>query len=64
MATWTQALVAAIAEGVLEVNYGDKKVIYRSLNEMLKLKAIMETDLGTRKAGSGRKFGTFDKGLI
>lgn len=66
-ATFTQAqydaLVAAIAEGVLEVHYGDKKVIYRSLEEMLRLKAAMEIDLGLRKPNGGRKFGTFSKGL-
>lgn len=67
MATYTQAqydkLVAAIAEGVLTVEYGDKKVTYRSLAEMKQIKAEMEVDLGLRKPGGGRKYGTFSKGI-
>jgi len=41
-----QALSAAIALGALEVEYADKKVKYRSLNEMLQIQNAMILDLG------------------
>lgn len=67
MATYTteqyNCLTQAIAEGVLEVEYADKKVRYRTLNEMLQLKNLMERDLGIVKPGSGRRVAVFDKGL-
>lgn len=43
--TELDALRAAIAEGVLKVEYGDKKVEYRSLNEMIRIKKMMEAEL-------------------
>lgn len=47
---WTQlqldTLEAAISQGVLEVQYTDKKVRYRSLDEMLKLRDMMRRSLG------------------
>jgi hypothetical protein len=47
---WTQdqldALDAAIANGTLSVEYADKKVTYRSLDEMLKIRAAMQKALG------------------
>lgn len=53
MATYTQdqynALIAAIAQGVTSVKYGDKQVDYRSLSEMLRVKALMEIDLGFKR---------------
>lgn len=58
-----QALIEAIAEGVLEVQYADKKVRYRSLSDMLQVKKLMEDDLGLTKAGSNRRVGVFSKGL-
>lgn len=56
------ALNQAITEGVLEVWYGDKKVKYRSLDEMLRIKRLMENELfGNGK--SGVRFASFSKGL-
>ena len=55
-------LVKAIAIGAKEVWYGDQRVEYRSLDEMLRLKAIMETDLGINKANK-RLYAKFSKGL-
>lgn len=43
------ALTAAIAEGVMVVEYGDKKVQYRSLDEMIRIKNLMEADLGLKR---------------
>jgi hypothetical protein len=56
------SLTEAIATGAREVWYGDKRVAYRSLDEMLKLKQLMELDLGLLK-NNGRKYAEFKKGL-
>ena len=51
---WTDAdktaLDAAIAQGVLRVDYADRSVTYRSLDEMLKLRALMS---GEQAAAAG-----------
>jgi len=39
------SLCAAISLGATKVNYGDKSVEYRSLEEMIRLKQIMEAQL-------------------
>lgn len=50
MASWTTAqlesLEAAIAEGVTTVQYSDRQVVYRSLNDMLRLRDVIRRDLG------------------
>lgn len=50
MSSFTQeqydTLVKAIAEGTLRVKYQDKEVEYRSLTDMIKLKQLMEGELG------------------
>lgn len=57
------SLCAAIAEGVLRVEYADKKVEYRSINDMLKIKSLMEADLGLGKTTEQRRNTTsFNKG--
>lgn len=56
-------LCGAIAQGVLRVEYGDKKVEYRSLNEMQRIKSLMETSLGLNKKVKRRKFISHSKGL-
>lgn len=38
-------LSEAIATGALEVNYGDKKIQYRSLSDMLRIQQIMYNQL-------------------
>lgn len=48
-----QALSAAIALGALEVEYADKKVKYRTLNEMLQIQHAMALDLGLYNNGKG-----------
>lgn len=55
-------LDAAIAQGVLEVEYSDKRVKYRSLNEMLQTRAIMAASVGGKRE-SRAKYPSFNKGL-
>ncbi len=49
---WTQvqidALKAAIASGVLTVRHGDTMTTYRSLDEMQRVLAMMQSDVTTR----------------
>lgn len=57
-------LTAAIATGALEVEYGDKKVKYRTLAEMYTVKKEMEKELGLNQRNpSGKVYATFTKGL-
>jgi hypothetical protein len=66
---WTtaqlDALETAISNGSLSVEYGDKKVVYRSLDEMLKLREIMKRELyGSATSGEASRVKTkFSKGL-
>jgi len=55
------ALIEAIATGAREVWYGDKRVAYRTLDEMLRLKQDMERELGLVTAPK-RKYAEFSKG--
>jgi len=60
-------LNAAIAQGALTVEYADKKVTYRSLDEMLEIRDLMANELGlngTSPKTKGRTYGTFSKGLL
>ena len=57
------ALVAAIAQGALRVEYGDKKVEYRSLLQMLTIKKLMEQELFPGKNNNGRTYASFSKGV-
>lgn len=46
------ALCASIAKGITSAEVNGEKVQYRSLAEMLNLKAMMERDLGIGGVGS------------
>lgn len=63
---WTieqyNALNDAIAQGVTQVMYGNKLVIYRSLNEMMTLRNAMREELGLNVAPK-RIFAKHSKGL-
>lgn len=48
-----QAVRKAIAGGYLEVQYGDKRVRYRSLSELERAASIIQADLN-RQAGRSR----------
>jgi hypothetical protein len=52
-------LVAAIAEGVTVVMSNGRRVEYRSLSEMMKLKSVMEEELGAAGAGRRRHYASF-----
>lgn len=66
---WTtaqlKALEDAIANGSLVVQYGDKRVQYRSLDEMLKLREVMKRELyGSAASGEAARVKTkYSKGL-
>ncbi len=57
-----EALKAAIAQGVLKVDYQDKSVTYRSLDEMIRVLRLIEEELGLRVRGA-RKYAEAGKGL-
>jgi len=63
---WTQeqldAIEAAIAQGVLEIEYADKKVKYNSLNDMLRVRDLIRNELGITTNTSNRKYAQFNKG--
>ena len=52
-------LVAAIAEGVTTVMSNGRRLEYRSLAEMMKLKSVMEEELGAAGAGRRRHYASF-----
>lgn len=58
-------LKAAIAEGALTVRYSDKQITYRSLDEMMRILALMEREAAgsNTEAASGLVYGSFSKGL-
>lgn len=62
-----EALIFSIAQGVLVVRYDNKMTQYRSLEEMLKLKDLMEQELGINTANDEatkrRVFMKHSKGL-
>lgn len=61
------ALEAAIAQGALEVQYADKRVRYRSLDDMLALLKLMRDSVTPPQATDtppGRRFSRHDKGLL
>lgn len=68
MAEFTQtdldALNRAIKTGVTEVVYRDRTVKYRSLREMLSLRALIKAELNPAASGGDRVIRTtFDKGM-
>ena len=61
--TQLDALEAAIAQGVLEVEHNGRRVRYRSAEEMQNLRRQMRAELGLTDQRSTRRFGEFYKGL-
>ena len=58
-----QTLSDAIVSGALEVQYGDKTVKYRSLNEMIRIQLMMKNCLfPEQNTNNGRKYARFSKG--
>ncbi|MDP0929015.1 hypothetical protein Q0601_17660 [Paracoccus onubensis] len=62
---WTiqqyQTLVMMIAKGVTNLEVNGEKVAYRSLDEMMRIKAMMERDLGLVSV-SRQQYPAFRKG--
>lgn len=65
--SWCQddlkAINEAIAQGALRVQYGDKLIEYRRLDDMFAVRRAIMSDLGLLGKGSGRRYGDFNKGL-
>lgn len=57
------ALEQAIKTGVSLVQYADRQVRYRDLNEMIQLRKMMARELGLDKEVNARKVAEFSKGL-
>jgi hypothetical protein len=57
------SLQDAYAKGVLEVEYADQRVIYRSLRDMRSLLNQMAAELGIKKPWDGRTKVRFNNGL-
>jgi len=58
-----QTLSAAIATGATKVVYGDKTVEYRSLNDMIRIKGMMEAQLFPNDVNNnGRTYAAVSKG--
>lgn len=53
------AIKAAIALGALRVDYGDKRVDYRSLDDMIRTQQLIEQELGLSPAKPSRRYGSF-----
>lgn len=64
---WTQNdldnLKKAIATGAREVWYGDKRVAYNSLDDMLRAKDLIENELGIKSKRPRAYHPIFQKGL-
>ena len=58
------ALKEAIAGGELSVRYADRNIVYRSIDEMLRIQRLMEAELFPSGSGSagGRRLTSFSKG--
>jgi hypothetical protein len=56
-------LCAAIAQGAARVKYEGKEIDFRSLNDMLRIKGLMEAVLFPSKKKATRKFLNFKKGF-
>ena len=63
---WTQndldAIERAIANGTTEVQFGDRTVKYRSLNQLQQIRSLMMKDLNKARAPR-RKWPSFGKGI-
>lgn len=66
MATWTdddlKAIEAAIASGALRVEYNDRTVVYRSIEDLMKARELIMRALGKVKR-SGRVLAKTSKGI-
>lgn len=56
------AIEEAIASGTLEVQYSDKKITYRSLNDLLRTRDLIARKLGQANATNARLYPELSKG--
>jgi len=57
------AINQAIATGARECWYGDKRVAYRSLDEMIRIRDLIKENLGLKEERTARIFAQFNKGF-
>ncbi|WP_394206958.1 phage head-tail joining protein [Paracoccus litorisediminis] len=57
-----QTLCRMIAKGVTSLEVNGEKVTYRSLAEMLRIKGLMEADLGATSRAPQLHYPTYRKG--
>jgi hypothetical protein len=57
------ALNVAIATGAREVWHGDRRVAYRSLDEMIRIRDLIKENLGLKEENTTRVFASFKKGF-
>lgn len=58
-----EALEKALSLGATEVYSGDKRIVYRSLSEMIRIRDIMKRELGLITGASKKVSPTYNKGL-
>lgn len=58
-----KTITEAIGTGTLSVYYGDKRVEYRKLDDMIRIRNMVLIALGYAQPASGRNYGQFDKGI-
>ena len=56
-------LCAAISQGAARVKYEGKEIDFRSLNDMLRIKGLMEAALFPNQKKTTRKYLNFKKGF-
>lgn len=56
-------LEKAINQGAISVEYGDKKVTYRNLNDMRSILRDMKKELGQNNGNSNRRYAEHSNGL-
>jgi len=57
------ALESAIALGASECYYGDKRIVYRSIDEMIRIRNIMKRELGLITGKDKKISPSYNKGL-
>jgi len=56
------ALEEAIKQGATRVRYGDREVVYRSLDEMLRLCNVMKSSVRGKAAPTAHTFSEYSRG--
>lgn len=53
------AIEQAIAQGALTVEYADRRITYRSMDDLLKAYRLVKDAVEAASSGSGRVYSTF-----